>query len=348
MDARHFDRLTRSLAAGSSRRTVLAGLLAGILAPIVSVGARAADRHHGKRKHKGRGTDKGKSHGRRRKTNAQAVPARCFGSGACLPGPAAYLAKCDFTDSNVLENVNCTGCNLSDSSLLRADASGANFNKANLSRVCLVDADLTSATINASTNLLGAVFCRTKMPNGSINNSGCTKATGCCPTCVEPGNSGCNVGGCCAGNVCCNNVCCQAGDVCNTNKIPNACCTPVPNAVACANKCGPGVSDGCVGTYDCGDVCSNPTPICSASTHTCEACTSNGQCGVDNVCCQGSCRTCCLATCQSLGRECGTAPDGCGGTLSCGMCSGSTANCNNGTCTNCASMCSAACFACCC
>ena len=62
-----------------------------------------------------------------------------------MPGQAAYLAKCDFTGSNALENVNCKQSNLSDSSLLRADASGANFTKANLSRVCFVDADLTGA-----------------------------------------------------------------------------------------------------------------------------------------------------------------------------------------------------------
>jgi hypothetical protein len=40
-----------------------------------------------------------------------------------------------------------------------------------------------------------------------------------------------------------------------------------------------------------------------------------------------------------LGRACGTAPDGCGGTLECGICGGATPSCKNGTCASCADAC---------
>src|SRR3712207_6932195 len=36
---------------------------------------------------------------------------------------------------------------------------------------------LTSATMGT------AIFCRTTMPNGTRNDGGCARGTGCCPTC---------------------------------------------------------------------------------------------------------------------------------------------------------------------
>ena len=75
---------------------------------------------------------------------------------------------------------------------------------------------------------------------------------------------------------------------------PDPSCEP-----QCAGKeCGP---DGCGG--ECGAGCSNN-----------EKCT-NGQCVAE----PGECVP---DTCQSLGRECGNAEDGCGGYIDCGDCSG--------------------------
>lgn len=58
----------------------------------------------------------------------------------------------------------------------------------------------------------------------------------------------------------------------------------------------------------------------------------------DSICLNGECRTdwepsatCTPATCSSLGYNCGTWSDGCGGTLNCGSCSGSQI-CASGTC----------------
>lgn len=64
------------------------------------------------------------------------------------------------------------------------------------------------------------------------------------------------------------------------------------------------------------------------------------------VCKGGQC-TCVPATCASLGVTCGPAPDGCGGTLSCGGCgTGATPACNNGTCAVCTAVCPNTCVYC--
>ena len=108
----------------------------------------------------------------------QAAAARCFNGKPCKPGSGANLQNCDFTGSNALKNVNCTGCNGGGISLIGADAcSGANFRGANLGNACLIDADLTNARFNSGTNLRGALFCRAIMPDGSVNNSGCDRDT---------------------------------------------------------------------------------------------------------------------------------------------------------------------------
>jgi hypothetical protein len=60
---------------------------------------------------------------------------------------------------------------------------GTNFTRANLSGPCQIDADFTGAIFANSTNLYGANFCNTTMPDGSVNNSGCTAGTACCSTC---------------------------------------------------------------------------------------------------------------------------------------------------------------------
>lgn len=228
MDRDKFDAFTRLFASRRSRRGALATLLSGtILANRPA--AMLADRNG---KHRGRG--KGKA------VHAQQAPAGCFTGSPCIPGSGAYLANCDFEDSNSLENVNCKGCNLSRANLQDADASGVNLTKANLQKACLVDADLTGATIAASTNLLDAIFCRTIMPNGSTNNSGCSKGTRCCRTCIEIGEScGAGVGGACCGA--------GAGIACR-GTIKAECQTEFPGNRCCALE-----GSLCGDTCDCCD-----------------------------------------------------------------------------------------------
>ena len=324
MDRERFDALTRLLATTGSRRKTLGVLLAAAVAGGHAESLLAARKR--KRRH-------GRPRGNKR-VRSQQAPAGCFPGSptGCIPGPKANLSTCDFEDSNSLENVNCTSCNLSGANLQDADASGANFNKANLQKACLVDADLTGATINASTNLKDALFCRTTMPNGSINNSGCSKGTNCCPTCdaEHPCGSGqvccngrCQNGECCRdadcpSGLCCARTCCDAGQVCNTGPNPDACCTP--GGTCPAGFCG-SIPDGCGGTIACpctgGLTCCGETCIdTSDDANNCGAC--GNRCAPWQTCDNGACTPTCASRCSAPCTFCYTQLDGnvvCGGPI---------------------------------
>ena len=170
---------------------------------------------------------------RKKRLRAQQVPASCFKGTSCGPGPAANIAGCDFGDTNALENVNCTKCNAGGINLRNADASGVSFKQANLQKACLVGADLSGGNLTAA-NLLGVTFCRTTMPDGTTNNSGCSKSTNCCPTCIDLGDScGAGIAG----------ACCDLGVACRTTIKPECeadfsgsrCCLLEANL--CGNDC---------------------------------------------------------------------------------------------------------------
>ena len=81
----------------------------------------------------------------------------------------------------------CSGCdlskaNLTGANLYGADLTGANLTKAILELAILEVADLTKAILTGANltgaslhyaNLTGTIFCRTRMPDESINDSGC-------------------------------------------------------------------------------------------------------------------------------------------------------------------------------
>ncbi|MBI5525026.1 MAG: DUF1566 domain-containing protein [Deltaproteobacteria bacterium] len=131
---------------------------------------------------------------------------------------------------------------------------------------------------------------------------------GCVPDCT----------GRCAGPDHCGGTCpddCVLPDTCGGSGVQNACgCSVVPQPTACLNKCGQ-VSDGCGGTYQCGDCpngysCSVNQCICISEKLCLGSCCSDAS----NVCHNSSC---CAPDC--VGR-CGGASDGCGGTCSnCGQ-----------------------------
>lgn len=84
-------------------------------------------------------------------------------------------------------------------------------------------------------------------------------------------------------------------------------CVPLDQAAACGAlgaNCGE-VSDGCGGTVTCGTC---------AGTDTC------GGGGMAFKCGSGGGGPCTPLTCLSLGSNCGSSGDGCGGTLNCGTC----------------------------
>ena len=74
--------------------------------------------------------------------------------------------KCDLTEA-YLSGADLTEAYLFYTNLSAADLSGANLSGADLNEVNLSGVNLEGA------NLTETKFCETKMPNGTINNSGC-------------------------------------------------------------------------------------------------------------------------------------------------------------------------------
>jgi uncharacterized protein YjbI with pentapeptide repeats len=252
MDPTRFDRLSRALAATGPRRGVLALLAALPVAGVLLTSGRlsleaAALATTRKRKKankkdkdkKGKSRSKGKGKDQQR-TTAQAEG--CWRAGACIVKKGANVSQCDLAGYTAPPSLNCTGCNLSRANLNGADLRGATFTKANLSGACLIDADFTGATFANTTNLYGATFCRTIMPDGSINNSGCQGGTTCCSTCLASGAScGVGISGSCCGGICDGGTC-QSCDVCPT-------CAYTTVQAAIADGSGPSTIRVCAGTY---------------------------------------------------------------------------------------------------
>jgi hypothetical protein len=114
MDHGSFDRIARLLGNAGSRRAVLGALLGGgLLGSTEALARKGNKRRSGKR---GRG-----------RVAAQQVPANCFSSGNCTPGPGKNLSKCDYGDSATLAGKNVKGSNLTNASLVGADATGADL-----------------------------------------------------------------------------------------------------------------------------------------------------------------------------------------------------------------------------
>jgi len=120
---------------------------------------------------------------------------KCDLSGVNLTG--ANLIKANLNEANLkkatLLSAKLNLANLSSANLTNANLAGAILAGASLSRATLKDAnldwvkfqganltstDLTGATLKGAknfktANMAGAIFCKTTMPDGSENNSGC-------------------------------------------------------------------------------------------------------------------------------------------------------------------------------
>jgi len=308
MDRDRFDALTRLLASSGSRRRALGALLGTVL-----LGAGGDTLAKSRRR---------KHHGKVR--GARAIPANCYSGTSCVIGKGHNNSNCDFSGSNGFRTKNVSGSNFSGSDLSGVDATKTNFKGANLNGACFVDAILIGANLK-QTNTRGAIFCRTIMPDGSLNNTGCDQDTHCCRTCVLVDQEGCSLGGeCCDGATCvpapngrgvCQVVACQAGQceaglhcchgVCIPNTDGSQCCE-ADDCRPSGNQC---LSAGGGPTFcACGldPICSGSAPDCcpldagpTGNQGTCGDLQSNvdncGTCGnlCDGVCCNsGHCGEC--------------------------------------------------------
>ena len=200
MDATQFDHLTRMLCASVSRRGSLAAVLGATLLRY-DPGAVLAGGGKGKGKNRGKG--KGKSKGKRRRNAPPPLPVgkACFTGANCIPGHGAVNEDCDFSSSTLFRNLDAHGAVLSRANFANANASGADLRGAILDDACFVDAVLLDARFDNSTVLGSAIFCNTRMPDGTINNAGCDRPTACCATSCE--GEGCGpVGGAAPCDVC--------------------------------------------------------------------------------------------------------------------------------------------------
>ena len=138
----------------------------------------------------------------------------------------------------------------------------------------------------------------------------------------------------------CNYFACDSG-TCLSNVCPAAVPACVPKTCASlGNVCG-SVSDGCGGTLNCGNCSASPVANSSVVISPNSVTNINNSNCQDNSCPSGSLpvSTCTPKTCDSLIYNCGTASDGCGGTLQCGTCPSGQA-CTNNKCVTSVSQCS--------
>jgi hypothetical protein len=162
MDHAQFDALARIVSRRQSRRGALAALLSAAAFRFHPAPAAARRTRIG-----------------RRRVRAQAATV-CYPGTRCTPGRGKNTSGCDFSRSVLFSGLDARGSNLSNTNLSGADARGADFRGANLSGACLVGADLLDARLGASVNLGKAVFCNTRMPDGSPNHRDCARGTPCC------------------------------------------------------------------------------------------------------------------------------------------------------------------------
>lgn len=143
----------------------------------------------------------------------------------------------------------------------------------------------------------------------SCGGSGTAGVCGCTELTCQPGQCGFVSDGCgdfinCGG--------CTGFDTCGGGGTDNICgCKPATSCPA-GKDCGT-VPDGCGGIVACGSNQGNcPAGQClHCVDNTCvSTCTGDQVCGTD---------TCCTPACPA-GVECGSADDGCGGTIVCGDC----------------------------
>lgn len=269
MDREQFDDVARFVGSRQSRRAALAALLGAGLIGRFSAGTDAR---------KGRkGNVRAQS-----KDQTRAAAKRCFPGGTtCVPGRGRNASNCDFTGSTALFQGDFRGSDLSKSNFTGAQLAEADFRGANLSGACFVNANLLDARLGASVNLHKAIFCRTLMPDGSVNDRDCDRGTACCPTPTV-----------CQGEECGPEDCVPHGNICTLLWFGNPCCsdqvcTPgiIPLVTSCQLPCSH--QQECLNLDPRGFlVCANDAEACTFIGTCCtqKACESDADCPAPTKC----------------------------------------------------------------
>jgi hypothetical protein len=204
MDRKHFDALARFVATKTTRRSAFATLVGASLVGSVPEASDAKRNHHAKRRR------------RRRRRNRT-----CYPGTGCVLGQNGNGENCDFSGSTAFQGADLRFANLAGANLSNINAMNADLRGANLRGACIVESVLFEAQLGTA-KLDGAIFCNTVMPDGTINTSGCERATECCPPCAS---GECAPQGTCAplGNICSN---LPFGDKCCGD---SKCVPPVPS-----------------------------------------------------------------------------------------------------------------------
>ena len=351
MERGQFDALARLIAAQRSRRSAIAALLgATVLGPLSSSvaarrkgndrnrrdGGKSSSKRKSKDKPRGNSKSKRRTAKDRKARTTAAEATRCCSTGNCTPGKGKNLQKCCYQGQNLTGKI-FQGANLGSANFAGATLTSANLQGANAGQACFVDAVLTGVKTNASTNLGGAIYCRTQTDRGE-NNSGCDKGTPCCPTCDAANPCGadevCCSGRCLAGNCCDNNDRSTCGDgafCCGNTCVTGDCCAAAdcPNEICQRRAC---ADNSCVYTPVFGEQGPRCQTICCEDEQDEPVCCPNGAttCDAQRLCCIPPTKdvTCGVGT---AAPKCGDVTDACGLMVDCGLCAQRT--CEDGTCT---------------
>jgi len=88
--------------------------------------------------------------------------------------PGAKLQKTKFFNAD-LRGADFVAADLRQTSFVKTNLQNANFEQANLQETRFREANLQGATFDNDKRLAQALFCRTTMPNGTLNNRDCKK-----------------------------------------------------------------------------------------------------------------------------------------------------------------------------
>lgn len=301
-------------------------------------GGRGKKKAKGSGKGKGKGRNKNKKQSGRTANQIQGEAVRCCGTKSCVkPTQGSYRAECNFAGQNLsggnykgsnfekidgrgtnFDNTNLRGSNFHAACLQGAMFRGADVYGTNFDEACLFGADLTGAkNLNASVNFDKALLCDTTLPDGTVSDSDCAKATTCCAACDA--QRPCDGGQICCNGRCVDGECCATGD-CDDQQCQTKSCV--------GNEC------------DYTPVTNGPGPLCNTTCCNGVCCTAGQVCNTaanPDVCCtpETTDQTCGVGT---QNPKCGTVNNNCGKPVNCGACAERL--CQNGSCNDDTDLCS--------